>query len=70
MAKNKHKCHNCKHGGEQFKVFGMTHLHCCHPKYKDEYENNKTFSAWDTLMEFWHTCKDWEAKPSKSLNCL
>ena len=56
------KCYNCKHSGEQFKIFGMTHLHCFHPKYKDQYENSSTFSQWDTLMQFWHTCTDHEFK--------
>ncbi len=59
------RCHNCKYGGDQFKVVGKTHLHCEHPKYTDEDFMDGTISAWDTLMEFSDTCSDHNFKPKK-----
>jgi len=56
------KCYNCKHSSKGFKIAGKTHLHCLHPKYKDEDFKSGKLSPWDTLMEFWHTCEDFEPK--------
>jgi hypothetical protein len=64
MAKQQNKCYNCKFAGQQFKIFGKTHLHCKHPKFDDEIKNSPTFSPWDTLREFWHTCDDYKSKPT------
>lgn len=58
----KPKCYNCKHGGQQFKVVGKTHLHCEHPKFTEEDFKSGKISPWDTLMEFWQTCKDHKFK--------
>lgn len=60
MSKN--KCYHCKHGGNTFKVNELTHLHCLHPKQKEEYRKNPKYSSWDTLREWWDTCKDFESK--------
>lgn len=58
----KKRCHNCKHAGDRFKINSMTHMHCEHPKWtKEDMDSGKT-SPWDTLMEFWNTCKDHEIK--------
>ena len=56
------KCYNCKHAGDSFKIVGKTHMHCMHPKHDAEFKNNPNYSAWDTLMEFWMTCDDYELK--------
>ncbi len=57
----KPKCHNCKHASIPLKIGGMTHHQCCHPKHKEGFENG-TLSAWDTLQEWYNTCKDHENK--------
>lgn len=56
------KCYNCKHASKAFKVVGKTHHHCFHPKYKEEDMKSGKISPWDTLMEFWQTCDDYEFK--------
>jgi len=56
------RCYNCKHAGEQFKIAGLTHLHCCHPSYKKEDFESGKLSAWDTLQEWWNTCHNHELK--------
>ena len=56
------KCFNCKHAGPSFKIAGKTHMHCEHPKYTEEDFVNGKISPWDTLMEFWQTCEDFEPK--------
>lgn len=62
-AKPKYKkCYNCKFAGKPFKIAGKTHLHCEHPKYTDEDFQSGKISPWDTLQEFWNTCKDHEFK--------
>jgi len=61
-AKDKQKCYNCRWAGQQFKVFKTTHLHCKHPRFDNEIKNSPTFSAWDTLREFWNTCDDYDPK--------
>lgn len=53
----KNKCHNCKHAGKAFKIGKVTHMHCQHPE-----ERAKSESAWDTLTEFYSTCKKHESK--------
>ena len=41
-------------------------MHCEHPKYTQEGYDAGEFCEWDTLQEFWNTCKDFEyAKGSK-----
>ncbi len=62
---NKRICYNCNHGGPQFKISKQTHLHCQHPKFKDEdFESGKT-TPWDTLREWWDKCSDFEPKEQK-----
>lgn len=56
------RCHNCKHGSKQFKVNDLTHLHCLHPKYKEEDFKNGKLSAWDTLVVFSDSCSNHEFK--------
>lgn len=60
--KNK-KCYNCKHGGNQFKISKITHLHCMNPEiYKIEgFESGQT-SAWDTLRVFSDSCNSYQSK--------
>ena len=57
----KPRCHNCKHGSKPFKIAGLTHLHCLHPKHADGLSDG-TLSAWDTLREFSNGCASHEAK--------
>lgn len=61
MSKIK-KCYNCAFAGKPFKISGKTHMHCEHPKHDEEFENKPNYSAWDTLKEFWQTCKDHQLK--------
>lgn len=67
ISKKRNRCHNCKFAGDQFKIVGKTHLHCEHPRYKQEDFESGKLSAWDTLREFWETCGDWQEliKPQK-----
>ena len=60
----KPRCHNCKHGLQQFKVGKLTHLHCGHPKYNERGESGD-LSAWETLQVFNDTCSDHEFKEIK-----
>lgn len=63
MSSNRPRCHNCKHGGQQFKAFGKTHLHCEHPEqYPENDLKNGDVSPWETLREFSDSCKDHEFK--------
>lgn len=60
-AAKKAKCHNCKFAGKQFKVDSHTHLHC----HNEQLYPNKDFEsgklcAWDTLMDWYSTCKSHE----------
>src|SRR5690606_801300 len=50
------------HAGQQFKIAGKTHLHCEHPKYPEADKESGKISPYDTLMEFWNTCNDFESK--------
>lgn len=56
-------CCNCKHGGDQFKLGSMTHLHCLHENnpINDPLPNNPR-SQYDTLREFGNTCELFESK--------
>lgn len=49
------RCINCRFAGKRFKIRknGMTHMHCEHPELKP-FED-----PWDSIMEFWQTCKYW-----------
>ena len=58
----KAKCYNCKHGGDQFKVGNLTHLHCMHPKYKEEDFISGKLSTWETLCVFSDVCNKHEFK--------
>jgi len=59
----KAKCYNCKFAGKQFKLTGVSHLHCEDDKqYPEEKFLNGDFTAWDTLMKFSDTCKNHEFK--------
>jgi len=61
----KRRCHNCKFGGDQFKVHKLTHLHCESPQMHKFFEDNPdTASAWDSLRVFNETCEDHEFKDS------
>lgn len=62
LPKPKKNCYNCKHGGNKFKIGGLTHLHCKHPKYKKEDFESGKLSAWDTLTVWWDSCEDFEPK--------
>ena len=73
----KNNCYNCQFSGHTFKLDGLTHLHCEHPKY----EKIEEVCAWDTLQEFWDTCEDFKPitgnrkidninKPSQSIDCI
>ena len=61
MKKTCKNCYNCKHSGEPFKIGKgtHTHLHCEHPD--EEVSGDKT-SGWDTLVEWYHSCKHFEQK--------
>ena len=58
------KCYNCQHSGNPFKIGKLTHMHCCHSKYKEEDFMSGKLSPWDTLMEFWESCDDHTLKPN------
>ena len=62
---NKAKCYNCKHASKGFKIGNKTHHTCQHPKYREEDFKSGKISPWDTLVEFWETCKDHEPKERK-----
>ena len=55
----KQKCYNCLHGGYQFKIDKLTHLHCEHPDVPE-----KDY-GWGTLMVFSDSCKKHEFRPTK-----
>lgn len=60
----KKMCCNCLHGGTQFKLSKVTHLHCNNPKeYNQEKYDKGEFCAWDTLRKFSDKCNDFEEKP-------
>lgn len=64
MTRKKRRiCYNCKHRGNLFRINGLTHLHCQNPDIhkEEEFESGKK-SAWDTLCEFWWTCRKHEFK--------
>ncbi len=62
----KRKCYNCKHSTKGFKVFYLTHHHCCDPtKYSEEKWDKGEFCAWDTLRVFSDTCENHEFKDKK-----
>jgi len=57
------KCCNCKHAGTTFRIAKMTHMHCENPDVHAELIAEKgmdNVSGWDTLVEFWMTCKYYE----------
>lgn len=60
MKTKKRICHNCQFAGNTFKLNSLTHMHCEHPKYTQERWDKGEFCEWDTLQEFWNTCKDFE----------
>lgn len=60
----KPRCHNCKYGGQQFKIDKLTHLHCEHSKYKEMFDRGE-YSPWDSLVVFSDCCPDHEFKDSK-----
>jgi len=64
------KCYNCKYSGYQFKIGKLTHLHCCHPKYKEEDFLSGKLSAWDTLRVFSDTCENHQYKDDKFYNSM
>ena len=57
------KCYNCIHAGTAFKLGKKTHMHCTDPEqYTQEGFEKQEFSEWDTLREFWQTCKNHKLK--------
>lgn len=56
MKKKRPRCHNCKFASEPFKIVGKTHYHCLN---REEYPESEliNLSAWETVREFWETCK-------------
>jgi len=57
VLKNPRKCFNCKHGGKQFKVGGVTHLQCDHPKWDQKWNADPgSFHPFDTVRIFGDTC--------------
>ena len=64
MGKRKICC-NCKHGGDQFKIGKLTHLHCCHPDVEVRNPRDKEDTGWDSLNEFSSTCDHFEFKEKK-----
>ena len=64
------KCFNCKFAGEQFKVGGNTSLHCLNQKlYPLDDFNTGKLSPWDSLMNWYSTCKSHEFKLKKNKTC-
>jgi len=61
------KCYNCSHASSAFKIAGITHHQCTHPKHKEGFANG-TLSPWDTLQEFYNTCEDHEIKNQQNEN--
>lgn len=58
------RCYNCKFAGDQFRIAGMTNLHCERPGYREELEKAGELSPWETLREFWQTCENHQIKES------
>lgn len=59
----KAKCHNCKFATKQFKVFDKNYVHCQNEElYPTQDFVNGKLTAWDTLMIWYHTCKNHEFK--------
>ncbi len=50
MKKKHKKCLNCKHAGTQFKLGGLTHLHCEHPKNDEAFKRGKDKADGDMLL--------------------
>lgn len=69
QKKARRKCYNCKFAGKQFKVSGVTHLHC---EDENQYPKEKWVSgeltAWDSLQKFSDSCKNHEFKKPKYKN--
>ena len=62
-SKKKPRCHNCRFGGQQFKIHKLTHLHCSDPtEYTQEKFDNGEFCEWDILRVFNDTCNNHEFK--------
>ena len=59
MEDKKKICCNCKYGGTQFKIDKLTHLHC------QKQTKEPPTTAWETLMEFGHSCEDFKLKETK-----
>lgn len=59
---SKEICCNCKHGGQQFKIAKLTHLHCEHPNPKVNPPYLDHMTPWDTLREFGKSCNSFESK--------
>lgn len=57
----KRKCHNCKHGSNQFKIGKLTHL-CCGNIDAVKPLEGKELSPWDALRVFSDTCEKHEFK--------
>lgn len=59
----KPRCYNCIHGGVQFKLHKLTHLHCNDPsKYNQGSFDRGEFCMWDTLRVFSDTCDNHKFK--------
>lgn len=58
----KKMCANCVYAGDQFKIVGLTHLHCESPKMKKYFEEDKCPSAWESLRKFSESCEDFKPK--------
>jgi hypothetical protein len=57
----KRKCFNCNFASSAFRIAGITHHQCNHPKHESGFKSGE-LSPWDTLQEFYQTCESHEFK--------
>lgn len=62
MKEHKKICANCIHGGEQFKINNLTHLHCESPAMEHYHKTDDNATAWESLRVFGDTCDTFELK--------
>ena len=61
----KPRCHNCKFGGQQFKIVKLTYLHCESPQMEKYFKEDENPSPWESLRVFNDTCDNHEFKTQK-----
>lgn len=59
-------CCNCVHGGTQFKLGGLTHLHCERIKYTEKELMSGKISPYNSLKEWYDKCEHFEPKEQEN----